>query len=486
MDKQIIWSISDPLNPKAASVNSVFIRYLGYIDGLISWMDRFKLLPKLIRSVVPSSVFCDQSSSIIGGNIYELANKGLFRFILDKVNEFPNESLINFRMVHVPMTLVTDGKLSKKILMSPNVGRGIAYDRLTEFFGYGIFTSKIHQRWSHQRSLILRVLTYKTLLEVAPDLSEIMFNVLDEMISSNPEIELVTTLSQMTLVAFCQVIFGVDVTDTAFDIINPLNNLLVYINGALEPFALPFDPSYKKFIKDRDFVHEWMRDLIRKAKCSKSCNPAILKELNRENATEMEHVEFVMSIVLGGHETTARLILGTMYSIYYNPVCQMRLNKETQEYKSINSKYGYDISNQPYLQKVIKEGTRLYPPVWILAREPNQDIVLDEFTFKKGTQILISPLLFLRSERVWGPDAEIFNPDRFDNLPDDAKEIFIPFIVGQENCPGKRFAELEASLLISRFFLDYDIELLPHKINPSSAGTFRLTDRLPARIYRKY
>ena len=111
---------------------------------------------------------------------------------------------------------------------------------------------------------------------------------------------------------------------------------------------------------------------------------------------------------------------------------------------------------------------------------------MDNFNVKKGTELLISPLIYLRDNEIWGNQSELFIPERFDNLSKEQKELFIPFIVGQFSCPGKLFAELEASIVVSKLFYDYELELLDHKIIPSSSGTFRLTNTLPVKIIPKF
>ena len=465
--QQILWSIKDEHQP--SPLYSWMIIILGIIDWFIPRFGPLKCIPML------------------GGDIYELSRKGFLKFVMDKFNAMDKkETHVDVRFAHLPLSIIYDGKLARQILLSKHVSRGKMYDRLTEFFGLGIFTSKIHERWRHQRHLILQLFTKKNLLPLTNDLTMSMFKELDRQITKNSQVDMVTLLSQMGLVGFCEVVFGIEIDDMSTELVEPINRLLQYINGAVEPFIIKIEPSYQAFRKDKDFVHDWVKKIIVRAKASTTCHPLVAQELARTDASEIELVEFILSLVLGGHETTARLMLGIVYGMYHNEEILGKLNLETEKYLDMNEDYRYNILEEPYLKNIIREGSRLFSPVWILGRQTNQDIIVDNGpVFKKGTQFLIIPMVFLRSEKIWGPDAEIFNPDRFNNITPEQKNIFIPFVVGTENCPGKLFAELEASIVISKLFYHYDVKILDHKIRPTSAGTFRITDKLPVIIKKK-
>ncbi len=465
-----VWSITSdvPIQP----INSWLISILKFIDQMIPRIGPLHIIPN------------------IGGDLYQFSDKGLFRFITDLWTQSNGCKYIDIRFAHRYIKIIFDAELSKEILLSKNVGRGFMYDRLTEFFGFGIFTSKIKSRWFHQRKMIINLLSGKNLQEITPKLTQSMFDALDKRIENKTVDDLVCLLSVIGLIGFCETFFGVNIDDMAENLIDPLNQLLIYINGAAEPFLITFDPAYKKFVKDKNFVHDWMRKLIERAKHSHTCHPLIKQEIDRnqlfdDELINDELIEFILSIVLGGHETTARLMLGIIYSLYYDQKLIKQMNEETKHYCLKHPQYEIDILEQPYINNIIKEGTRLFPPVWILGRESKEDLIFQGIVLKKNTQMLISPLIFLRSTQIWGNDAEVFNPNRFNQLSEKQKKLFIPFIVGPESCPGKKFAELEAAIVITKLFYDYDIHFLEHKLNPSSAGTFRLTDNLPITIHKK-
>lgn len=65
--------------------------------------------------------------------------------------------------------------------------------------------------------------------------------------------------------------------------------------------------------------------------------------------------------------------------------------------------------------------------------------VLATCTVPAGVGCAVLPFFMHRSKRIWGPDADIFNPDRF--LPEASLKrhpcSYIPFSYGARNCIGK-------------------------------------------------
>lgn len=70
------------------------------------------------------------------------------------------------------------------------------------------------------------------------------------------------------------------------------------------------------------------------------------------------------------------------------------------------------MSDMKYLERVIKEAMRLYPPVPIIARKASEDIQLDEHCIPEGCMIKID-LFHLHRDPRYFAEPEKFDPDRF-------------------------------------------------------------------------
>ena len=306
------------------------------------------LLPGL-SEVVPDVA----KGQLLTGDLSDLYEMGLFRFIMS--HHQPELTSQHYRLAHTSVTKVNDREIIKALLKDRDVKRGSSYDRLSHFFGTGIFTSIDHHKWFEQRGIMLDLFSTTKLKAQRQETYEYINAIMDDL----PEqIDLVPGLSQITLRVFCKVMLDVDVSSTAPVIVEPLNALLSYIAESLEPFTLPWDSRFREFKKNVTVVHQWLSDVIDRLPDS---DTSLHRYLRNPKVDRQEKIEMFLAIVLGGHETTSRVLLGTLYSIYTNEQIRGGLY-----YTCLAC---HDFEGPDYLLWNVKEGLRMYPPVWLVSRE---------------------------------------------------------------------------------------------------------------------
>ncbi|XP_055699429.1 probable cytochrome P450 9f2 [Phlebotomus papatasi] len=162
--------------------------------------------------------------------------------------------------------------------------------------------------------------------------------------------------------------------------------------------------------------------------------------------SETEMVAQCFLFLLAGFETMSSVLSFTAYEICANPDVQERLYEEirTVNENLDNQKMNYETLNKmKYLDMVISESLRKYPPAVVAERECNKDITLDlfegvPFEFKKK-HVLWIPIYSLHWDSKYFPNPEKFDPDRFsdENKSSINPNAYIPFGVGPRNCVGK-------------------------------------------------
>uniref|UniRef100_A0A0K8T213 Cytochrome P450 6a14 n=1 Tax=Lygus hesperus TaxID=30085 RepID=A0A0K8T213_LYGHE len=156
---------------------------------------------------------------------------------------------------------------------------------------------------------------------------------------------------------------------------------------------------------------------------------------------------------IAGFETTASTLSNTMYELAVNPEVQDCLLKEV---KQVLEKYDGQpcysaVQDMVYLEQVISETLRKYPPLSSLSRKvvkeyriPGSDLVLSE-----GSIVEI-PVHMLHHDPQYYPEPEKFRPERFANGKDAIRKgTYVPFGGGPRVCIGERFAKLEAKLCLA-------------------------------------
>lgn len=104
----------------------------------------------------------------------------------------------------------------------------------------------------------------------------------------------------------------------------------------------------------------------------------------------------------------------------------------------------------PYLQAVIREGLRMWPPVGGLGFKtvPPEGDHVNGYFVPGGTEIGQGFHGVGRSKAVWGPDADVFRPERWldatgDRLKEMTDAVDTHFGYGKYSCLGKPIAMME-------------------------------------------
>jgi len=119
----------------------------------------------------------------------------------------------------------------------------------------------------------------------------------------------------------------------------------------------------------------------------------------------------------------------------------------------------------PYLNAVIKEAIRMNPALALPMERvvPASGLQIDDIFLPKGTVVGINPWVLHRDKRIFGHDAEEWQPRRW--LDVDAEKVkymdhhILSFGAGKRSCLGKNIAMLELTKVVPALLLRYDMRL---------------------------
>ncbi|KAJ7650922.1 cytochrome P450 [Roridomyces roridus] len=222
------------------------------------------------------------------------------------------------------------------------------------------------------------------------------------------------------------------------------------------------------------------REFMNNANTDKSIMGLLMKSSNSATISQEEVMSQIKFLLVAGYETTAISLTWALVELCRNPDIQTKLRNELlcsgdPTWEELTA-YG------SYLDAFTCEIMRMHPPLPEIERMAAQDDFLplsapiqtadgdfvNEVLVRKGQYVKLSIDCINRSEKLWGPDAKVFNPARWideSNGVDQqrAKELqgyrhLLTFSDGPRICLGKVFALVEFKTVISVLVRNFTFE----------------------------
>ncbi|UJR23769.1 hypothetical protein I4U23_026745 [Adineta vaga] len=171
-------------------------------------------------------------------------------------------------------------------------------------------------------------------------------------------------------------------------------------------------------------------------------------KLLKKTLNDKEILGQAFGFLFAGYETTSVL----MSFFFYIMATEQRIIQE-KVYDEIRQEIGEDeityekLNQLHYLDMVISETLRMYPPIFRFERVASADYHLGDYHIPKGMIISVPVYPIHHNADVW-TEPEKFIPERF-SPAEKAKRhpmAYLPFGDGPRNCLGMRFALLEIKL----------------------------------------
>nr|XP_054921506.1 cytochrome P450 4V2-like isoform X1 [Dermacentor andersoni] len=401
-------------------------------------------------------------------------------------------------------------------LMKSNtlLDKALLYGLMNSWLGTGLLTSP-KRKWRARRKLLTPAFHFKLLDDFVPVMvehSRAFSNRLRTLSQQQAPLDVVPLVSCCTLDVVCETAMGVSV-NAQEDHDSPYVKAVKVVSGSfLSRFVSPWkwvdalffsNPTGWNVKRNVDYLHRFTERIIQSRKSEYLENPPVIaasedevgrpyggKRLAFLDILLMSHLrdpsfteegirEEVDTFMFEGHDTTA---MGISFTLYL-----LGLYKEAQDkvYQELETIFGEDVERAAtvedlkemrYLECVIKESHRLYPPVPVMARNADEDAEILGYRIPRGCTLLAVMYSLHRDPRFF-PEPEEFRPERF--LPENCvgrhAYAYVPFSAGPRNCIGQRFALQEEKVVISTVLRHFRLH------SPDHRDTIRLTWELVLR-----
>jgi cytochrome P450 len=171
----------------------------------------------------------------------------------------------------------------------------------------------------------------------------------------------------------------------------------------------------------------------------------------------------VMTMLVGGIETTALALAWTCHELARHPEVEARVHAEVDEVLAGRTPTFADLDNLVYLKQVVNEVLRMYP-VWFLMRRTLAPVELGDTVLPEGAEVIFSPHA-LHHDPASFEDPHRFDPDRWS--PERAATIpkgaFVPFGAGTRQCVGNLFAQAEIVITVATIAARWRLVPVPGK-----------------------
>ncbi|CAN8102785.1 unnamed protein product [Discula destructiva] len=179
----------------------------------------------------------------------------------------------------------------------------------------------------------------------------------------------------------------------------------------------------------------------------------------------------VMIAMLAGNDTTAAAIRMTMLCLMTNPRVYSKLKATVRDAVrdgTISNPIKQEEAKKiPYLQAVIYEGLRMRPPAPVMLGKvvPAEGDTFNGQVIPGGTVIAGILMPMVRDARYWGPDADIFRPERFLETDEQTRAsleriVDMAFGYGRLKCAGQPVAFMELNKVFFELFRNFDFQIV--------------------------
>jgi cytochrome P450 len=386
-----------------------------------------------------------------------------------------------------------------------NIDRGAMLEVFAKIFGdTNLFTVPNSEQWREKRTQLTKwILEEDALTNLVCPMQEIIDQFIEEMKYKNGHIDNLETFTvslTMDVFAKCGLAskrldhnakkisdeFGKSLSESSL----PMNTMLVRLDKTLKYVGVCLT---KHLDKQRESLQNTLKENFFQPNLENLFNiPNILQEhlkkYSDDPETAFKNIQSDLGLLLlAGHETTSRLLQFTLISLAQNPDVLEKLREEIALYQSANGKWTHqDLNKLTYLDKVIKETLRLYPPVPIIPRRVTNTCTLaniplcnsqteykeamkkrnvnEDVILHAGTNIIVASWFTHQLPSLY-EDPKRFNPDRHKSGSIKSTDNFtmLAFGAGLRSCPGKFIAVEEAKIFIAQLIMKYNF-------NPTCEG----------------
>ncbi len=303
---------------------------------------------------------------------------------------------------------------------------------------------------------------------------------------------------KLTLEIAGRTLLGVHTGEEAERVARMLEEALPFFEERLYSWRGYLPPGFptrraRRFRRAKAELDALVHSFVERARRESDTADHLLARLIRGSAEQGEPIsaqqlhDEAVTMLLAGHETTALALTYGVYALARHPGAAARLSAEIDARLAGRPVRAADLEHLPYLDAVVRETLRLYPPGYVFGREVVAPFELGGYPLAPLDQVLVCAYGVHRNPSYF-PEPERFQPERW--LDGRARALprfaYLPFGGGPRVCIGSHFAMMEASLLLATLIQQLDLQLSPgYELELAPVITLRPRGGMPVQVHRR-
>ncbi|KAL3511016.1 hypothetical protein ACH5RR_030417 [Cinchona calisaya] len=182
-----------------------------------------------------------------------------------------------------------------------------------------------------------------------------------------------------------------------------------------------------------------------------------------------ELIDQCKTFYTAGQGTTSILLSWTILLLAIHTDWQEKAREEVLELFGQQPPNSEGIGRLKTMSMIINESLRLYPPSVYTERKAKKGAKLGNFILPANMNVHVPILAIHHDPKIWGKDADIFDPERFSSgiaaATNNNPAAFLPFSLGPRTCVGADFATVEAKISLSMILQRYTFTLSPNYVH---------------------
>ena len=303
-------------------------------------------------------------------------------------------------------------------------------------------------------------------------------------------LDLAATMRGFSLQVTGKLLFGLEEFDLARTVAQTFQEWLAPYHTMLMVANLPIPAppgQYEQMLDAADRLLTLLREILRQKRATyrpeqRDVLSLLITAFDAGHISEIDLLGEMHTFLNAAYQTTSFGLTWMLFLIAQHPLVAWDLLREQKQVFGNETFTAEHLPKMSWLNCVMKESLRLFPPVVYNIRAATDATTFGPFAVPKFTMVMPSYYISHHVAAVF-PNPEQFRPERWHHA-EVSPYAYLPFSAGPRMCMGSTFATLLFKMAVTGIFQRFRLEVLPNsRINRHAHLTLGVEGSLSIRLH---